>query len=81
MRHRLHTLGVEAQGARAGRHQTRLGDGIPAGKQGHLVALTDQLLGEVGDHALGAAVIWGRHTFEEQGNLSDPHRPGLLSEI
>src|SRR5688572_27651815 len=52
----VHTPLVEAQGARTGLHQTRLGDGIATGKQGDLIPLADEFFREIGDHAFGAAI-------------------------
>src|SRR5215217_6514153 len=37
------------------------------------MALANELLCEVGDHPLGTAVIFGRHTFIQWSYLSDLH--------
>ena len=41
------------------------------------MALPHQLLGEPGDHPLGAAVELGRNGLGQGGNLRNPHRRHL----
>jgi hypothetical protein len=48
--------------------------GIAACEQGDIVALGDELLGEVGDDSFGTAVQPRRHAFHERRDLCDPHR-------
>ena len=43
----IHALLIQAQGARTCGYQTRLGDRIPTGKQGDLMALLDECFCEV----------------------------------
>ena len=47
--------------------------GIAAGKQGHIMALTHEFLGQPGHHPLGAAVEFGGNSLGQGGNLCDPH--------
>jgi hypothetical protein len=47
MRELIHTCLVQAQRARTGRHQTRLGNGIPAGKEGDLMSLAHEFFREI----------------------------------
>ena len=47
--------------------------GTPAGKQGDLVSLPDELICQIGDHTFGASVKTGRHAFDEGSNLRDLH--------
>ena len=54
---------IEPQRLFAEGHQPRRAYGVSAGKQGDLVALRNQFLGEVGHDALGAAVKPRRHTL------------------
>ena len=73
MHPRVLTERIEPQGVRAGGDQTGLGHGIATGEQGHLMALTDEFLGEIGHHAFGAAIVLGWHPLIERGNLRNAH--------
>ena len=73
MRQLIHTLIIQAQRARTGGYQARLGDRISTGKQGHLMSLADEFLRQIGDNAFGAAVILRWHAFEEGSYLGDLH--------
>ena len=64
VRQRLAALGVAPQGALAARHQARAGYRIAAGKQRDVVALPYQLLRQVADHPLRAAIQLRRNAFE-----------------
>jgi hypothetical protein len=46
---------------------------IAAREQGHLVALPDKLIAEIGDDTFGAAVEPGRHALDQGRNLRDSH--------
>ena len=59
MRELIHTRGVQAQRARTGLHQPRLGDGIATGKQRDLMPLADEFFREIGDHTFGATIPCG----------------------
>src|SRR2546421_10038119 len=69
----IDTLVVQPQCVRPGGDQVRLSDRVAAGEQGHLMALTEEFLGEVGDNPLGTTVVFRRHTFIEWSYLSDFH--------
>ena len=53
MRHRINDAFIEAERALGASHQARSRDRIAAGKKGDIVSLAHQLLGEIGDDALG----------------------------
>src|SRR5882724_9506808 len=74
MRQLIYTLIIQAQRARTGGYQARLGDRISAGKQGHLMPLADEFLRQIGDNPFSATVTLGWHAFEEGSYLSDLHR-------
>ena len=65
---------VEPQGAGPDRHQPAGRPRIGGREQGHLVAEPHELLGQVRDDALGAAVQLRRHALEERGNLRNSHK-------
>ena len=62
------TLGLGTYGDQLG-----LGFGIAAGKQRHLMALTDKLVCQKRHDPFGAAVEFRRNTFAKRRNLSDSH--------
>ena len=59
VRQRVDAARVEPQRPRRARHQPRRGHRVAAGEQRDVVALRHELLGQVGDDALGAAVERG----------------------
>src|SRR5207244_954850 len=63
---------VQAQRLPGAGNEARLGHRVAAREQGDLVALPDQLLGEIGDDPLRAAVELGRHALIERCDLRDP---------
>ena len=73
MRQLIYTLLIQAQRTRTGGDQVRLRDRIAAGKQGHLMALTDEFLRQIGDNTFSATVTLGWHAFEEGSDLRDLH--------
>ena len=75
---RIEHLRIEAQRLFAARHQLRRGSRVATGEQRHVVALTDQLFGQIGDDPFGAAVEPGWHAFVEGRDLGDFHRQDLL---
>ena len=64
---------IEAQRAAAHRLQPGFGDAVAGGEQGNIVTEGGELVGEVGDDALGAAIELGRHRFHQWRNLCDLH--------
>jgi hypothetical protein len=52
----VHRMGVEPQRAGGAGHQPSRGVGISAREQSDVVTLPDQLIGEPGDHPLGATI-------------------------
>ena len=62
----------QAKCLRARRHQPGARDRVAAREERHIVALPNQLLGQIGDHALGAAVQLWRDALEERRDLCDP---------
>jgi len=73
MRQLIHTLIIQAQRARTGGYQARLGDRISTGKQSHLMSLADEFLRQIGNNPFSATVTLGWHAFEEGSYLSDLH--------
>ena len=61
-----------------GRDEVGLRHRVAAGEQRDLVALADQLLGQPGDDALGAAVELGGNAFVEGRDLCDSQGSQLL---
>ena len=53
--------------------EVRRGDRVPAREERNAVTATDELLGQIRDDALRAAVVVRRHTFEEWSDLSNTH--------
>ena len=64
---------VEAQRARRAGTQPRARLRIAAGEQRHVVAELDQLFGEIGDDALGAAIEPRRDALDQRRDLGDLH--------
>ena len=62
-------VGVEAQRARPDGRQSRLGGAVAGSEQRDLVPELDQGVGQVSDHAFGAAIQFRRHGFGERCNL------------
>jgi hypothetical protein len=79
-RERIHACLVQAQRARTGRYQPRLGDGIATSKQGDLMPLAHEFFREIRDHTFGATIPVRGHAFKQGRDLRDLHRPDLLSE-
>src|SRR5262249_12465377 len=57
---------VETQRTWPNRLQLRLGHAIAAGKQRHFVAEAGELIGEIGDDPLGAAIELGWHGLHQR---------------
>ena len=70
---RILAFGIEPQRPVARRPQHRRGPRIAAGEQRHLVALTHQLFGQIGNDPLGAAIKLRRAALVQGRNLRDPH--------
>jgi hypothetical protein len=66
MRKRIFASGIETQGAIARGPQCRAGLRVAAGKQSDLVTLPYQLLAQIGDDPLGAAVKLRRTAFVQR---------------
>jgi hypothetical protein len=64
---------VETQRPRRDGHERRVRDGIAAGKERHVVALPNELVGQIRDDPFGAAVVPGRYAFVQRRDLCDPH--------
>jgi hypothetical protein len=62
---------IEPQGARTGGDQPGRGLGVTAGEQGNVLALSNELLRQERDDALGAAIQNRRDTFIQRRHLSD----------
>ena len=45
----------------------------PLANKRHVVPLTHQLFGQIGDDAFGPAIQARRHAFDQWGNLSNSH--------
>ena len=73
MRQRVAHIRVEAKRPWRAAIESRGGDRIATGEQRHVVALSDQLLGQVRNDALGAAVKARRDALGKRGNLGDFH--------
>src|SRR5690606_8592790 len=66
-------LGIEPERLLAARHQLRGRQRVAAREQGDLVTLPDQLLGQIGDDSLRAAVEAGWNAFDQGCDLRDSH--------
>src|SRR5207248_10007965 len=77
--HLVDAFFVETQRATTCPDQPRLGLRIPACKEGYLVALADQLFGEVRHHPFSSSVIFRRNALVKRGDLSDSHTNPKLS--
>ena len=69
---------IEAQRARPCGFERRTGFGVAACEQRHIVAEVHERIGEVGHHALGAAVEFRGDCFVQRCNLCDSHNVTLL---
>ena len=74
VRQRIDDAVIKPQGAGSARDQLRRGLRVTAGEQGDVVALANELLGQVGDDGLGASVSLWRHALDERRHLRDAHR-------
>ena len=72
-RNRILDARVEPQCGVAEGDEPGGGAGVAAGEQGHVVTLPHQLLGQVGDDALGASVQARRAAFVQGSDLRDFH--------
>ena len=64
---------IEAKRAVTTRNQLGAGDGVPARKERHIVAMPDKFFRQVGNDPFGAAVETRRNAFYQRGNLCDFH--------
>ncbi len=64
---------IQAQRSRHTWHEFRSGVTVAAGKQRHVVALRNKLLGQIENYALGSPVELRRHTLNQRGDLGDLH--------
>ena len=64
---------VETQGSSAPRYQLRRSDRVAAGEESDLVSLPHQLLSQIGNYPLGAAIGSRRHTLVQRGHLRNCH--------
>src|SRR5262249_35649325 len=70
---RVTNIVIETQRHGYARHQMGAGNGVPAREKRHLVAKSDQFVGEIGDDSLAAAVKSRRHALHERRDLRDFH--------
>src|SRR5206468_3030051 len=68
---------VEAQGIGPGRLEPGGGLAVGAGEQGDIMTERYQLVAEIGDDPLGAAIEQRRHRLAEGSDLGDPHDPAV----
>ena len=73
VRQRIPAVRLVPERPSAAGDQPGRGFGVSAGEQGHVMALPDQFLGQVGNNPLRSAVELRRNAFEERGNLCNPH--------
>jgi hypothetical protein len=73
MHERIDTVVIQTLRAGNDRHQASAGDRVAAGKQRHLMPLSNKLLGQVGNDSLGAAVQLRRDAFSQWRYLRNPH--------
>ena len=66
-------IGVETQRLRNASHEIRARHGITAGKQGHVMAQSHKLIGDIGDNSLGTTIQPGWHALHERRNLRNFH--------
>jgi len=71
---RIESTAVEPLRSAANRNERRLCDRVTAGKQGHIVALTHEFIGQKSDDTFGAAVQLRRYPFTKWSNLGNSHR-------
>jgi hypothetical protein len=74
MRRLVDAVLVEPERTPAAGDEVRLRLRVSARKQRHVVSLPDELLRQVRDDALGAAVVLGRHALEQGRDLGNAHR-------
>ena len=67
-------VGIEAQRARPDGRQSRLGCAVAGREQRDIVPELHQGVGQVRDHAFGAAIQFRRHGFGERCYLRYLHR-------
>ena len=65
---------VETQSPFAANVKSSGGDRVAAGEQGHVMALPNQFLGQVGNDSLSSPIQLGRTAFHQRRYLSDLHR-------
>src|SRR5688500_18490748 len=68
---------AKAEGLIADGNEAGTGHRVTAGKQRHLMPLTHELFGQVGDDALCTTVKPGRHAVEKWRYLCNPHLVGV----
>src|SRR5262245_20404820 len=64
---------VQSRSGRPDRHKMRERFGISAGKKRHLVALSDQFLCQIRNHALGATIELRWDAFIQRSDLCNSH--------
>jgi hypothetical protein len=75
---RVAHAGIETQGNFAAGHQLGRRARVAAGEKSHVVTLSDQLLGEIGNDSFGTAVQLWRNSFVQRRDLRDSHDNNLL---
>jgi hypothetical protein len=78
---RIAAIGIEPQGADAGRNQFRRGDGIAASEQSNLMALPNQLFRQVRNYTLGPSIQARRSALIQRRNLCNSHGTLTLQSV
>src|SRR5881396_3433832 len=72
---RILALGIEAQGALAGRLQNCFGLRVPTGEQRNLVPLSNQFFRQIRHYSLSASIQLRWAALMQRRDLCDPHIP------
>jgi len=70
---RIPAIRIKAQSLIACRNEECVGEGIGAGEQRDVVALTHEFLGQPGDNSFRTSVKTGRNTLVKRRYLCNPH--------
>src|SRR5437667_3330693 len=73
MRHRIIDAGIAAQGPSTTRDEFCRRCRVAAGEQHHIMAASDELLGQPGNDTLGSPIAPGWHRFIERCELRNSH--------
>src|SRR5882762_6811595 len=75
----VHGVLIETQRAAASRNKSGSCNRVSTTKKSYVMSRTDQFLSKIRDDPFRAAVMFGRHTFNQRRNLSNSHLPSLCS--